>query len=232
MAIVKYGGGIVGIRGTTGGNTFSANTNGNYVKTWARPRNPRSYGQTLNRYLYQQWPAAWRALSDEQRTDWNDYAALHPLTNSLGEEYYRSGFQWFTHCNQNLIVTEGTPIADAPVGEQPDTIEPNSLTYDDSGVPYTVAVNFDEHAFDGVFIVIFAHVLPFSGNMSWPTRYDLLRYLYDPGEGVTLVDSWSQHAAKYGPPQLGYKWFAHVVTQTTEGLRSSPWPASIEYTKV
>lgn len=230
MAIIMTGGGVAGIRGSAGGLTFSANTNGPFVKHWARPRNPNTYRQAFQRYYYQQWPAAWRALTGTQRSDWNDYASAHPLTNALGQAYYRSGYQWFTSCNQNLIVCEGTPIADAPLTEQPDTIDCNSLEYDDTDAPYACNVLFDDDAFADVFIVVKSVVIPYSANMSYPSNYALFRSAFDPGPGVTQLSCWAQHSALYGSPAEGYKWFAHVHTMNTDGLRSNPWAASIEYT--
>lgn len=230
MAIITFGGGVSGIRGTLQGNTFSANTNGPFVRGWSRPRNPRTYAQTVDRYYYQQWPAAWRAISSTQKSDWNTYAAAHPLTNALGEEYYRSGYQWFTSCNQNLITCAGSPVSDAPVGEQPTAIEPTGLEYDDTEAPYTCNVLITPASFAGVFAVVFSAVIPYSGNMSWPSRYDKLRSTFDPDPADTEIDCHAQHSALYGSPAAGYKWFCRVKTMTTEGLRSAPWGASIEYT--
>lgn len=230
MAIVTFGGGVSGIRGTLAGNTFSANTNGAFVRGWSRPRNPRTYLQTIDRYYYQQWPAAWRALTAQQRTDWNDYAAAHPLTNKLAATYYRTGFQWFTHCNQNLATCSGSAVSDAPLGEQPDAVVPTGLEYDDVDPPFNCNVLIDADSFAGVFAVVFSQVIPFSGNMSWPSRYDKLRSTFDPDPADTEIDCHVQHTARYGLPDEGYKWFARVYTMTTEGLRSAPWEASIDYT--
>ena len=230
MAIITCGGGVSGIRGTLGGNTFSANTNGNFVRGWARPRNPRTYSQTIDRYYYQQWPAAWRAITPTQRTDWNDYAFLHPLTNKLGVAFKRSGYQWFCHCNQNLVTCSGSPVADAPLGEQPTAIEPLSLEYDDADPPYNCNVIITPDSFSGVFAVVFSQVVPFSGNMSWPSRYDKLRSTFSPDPSDTEIDCHIQHSMRYGSPAVGYKWFCRVNTMTTEGLRSAPWEANIEYT--
>lgn len=104
MAITKIGPPLDGIRGTIGGATYSANFSGPYVKLWTRPTNPNRPLQQTSRSQLSQIPAEWRALSDAQRTVWITFAALsaQEQTNSLGEPYYLSGWQWFLKINKYL----------------------------------------------------------------------------------------------------------------------------------
>ena len=86
MAIALIGAPLAGVRGTLGGITFSANKGGPYIKLWAKPPNPRTSRQTIERGFLGRMPELWRALTGVQQTAWDTFAALgaQDLTNSLG----------------------------------------------------------------------------------------------------------------------------------------------------
>lgn len=100
MALIKYGGGVIGASGSVGGTTFARNRFGNYKRSRTKPVNPKSEGQNLIRsalaYLSQYWSAN---LNDEQRGGWNTYAAAVPFLNRLGEQVFLTGFNMFLRSN-------------------------------------------------------------------------------------------------------------------------------------
>ncbi len=121
MAITKIGAPLSGIRGTVGGITFSENKAGPYIKPWARPSNPRTPKQTIERGYLASMPALWTALTAPQRAAWDTFAALgaQVLINSLGEEYYISGYGWFCKCNIRLLRVNRAPIVPVPAQARP-----------------------------------------------------------------------------------------------------------------
>lgn len=121
MAITKIGPPLSGIRGTLGGVVYSANGSGTYCKPWAPPSNPKTELQTIERSYLASMPALWKALTALQRTDWDDFAALpaQELTNSLGDAYYASGYNWFVKCNIRLLRVGRATRAPAPVIARP-----------------------------------------------------------------------------------------------------------------
>jgi hypothetical protein len=121
MAIIKIGAPLSGIRGTVGGITFSENGSGPYAKQWARPINPVSPNQSTQRSNFAQVPALWAALTAGQKTAWDTFAALpaQELTNSLGETYYASGYNWFVKCNTRLIRMGLSTISATPTQARP-----------------------------------------------------------------------------------------------------------------
>lgn len=229
MAICKFGGGITGIRGTLGGNTFSANTNGAFVRQWSRVHNPQTISQAVNRYYWSYIPSLWRALTSGQRTDWNDYGAANALTNKLGETYYRTGYQWFAHCAQNLYVIGGTPPTDAPVDPAPAAVTPTSVYYDDDGALGRCSVNFNEGDFDGYWLVCMFRPIIAYAPMSAPSGYSLLAGNFEPAG--TTVNYIVYHNIKWGSPQLGWTGFWHVFTGDTQGLRSAAWATTLDFSE-
>jgi len=121
MAIVKIGAPLSGIRGTLGGITYSENGASVYAKQWSRPSNPRTPKQTRERSFLSSMPALWAALTDVQRAAWRTFAAdpAQELTNSLGETYYASGYNWFTKCNVRLLRLSLSTISAVPTQARP-----------------------------------------------------------------------------------------------------------------
>lgn len=121
MAIVKVGAPLAGISGTIGGITYSRNASGPYARQWARPINPRSPNQSAHRAFQSEIPSLWHALTAAQKTAWDTFAALlaQRLTNSLGEYYYASGFNWFSKCNTRLLRMGLSTITATPTQARP-----------------------------------------------------------------------------------------------------------------
>lgn len=121
MAIIKIGAPLSGIRGTLGGITYSENGSGPYAKQWSRPVNPRTGLQTQERGFLARMPGLWAALTDAQRADWRTFAEdpAQEKTNSLGEAYYASGYNWFCQCNVSLLRVGRATIQPAPTQAQP-----------------------------------------------------------------------------------------------------------------
>jgi hypothetical protein len=230
MAIVTFGGGVTAIRGLLGGNVFSANKSGAFVRNWAAVHNPQTIGQEYMRAYTANMPALWAALSDGQRTDWNDYGDAHPLTNPLNQTYYRTGFQWMCHCNLHLLKWGGSLAPTAPTVAAPATRNPNSFTYEFSGGSHHVTIDFDADLFADAWALISFYPIPYGVNMSWPTGYYLLRAVYDPDPADTAISFWLAHTQKFGDPQDGWKGFVRVCTGDTQGLQSQPWEAATTFT--
>lgn len=118
MAIVKFGSLVVGVRGTVGGLTFTANKGSVYAKTWSRSSNPRTERQQRERANMATLAAAWEDLSEAQRTAWRDLAATdpEPVYNQFGEPVSLSGFNLFVMLNRRRMRRGDEPAADAPTG--------------------------------------------------------------------------------------------------------------------
>ncbi len=121
MAIVKFGPTVVGARGTIAGTIFSANKGGPFTRGWSKGSNPTTDLQSDQRGRFGALAAAWRGLTQPQRDDWIDYADDPPqeLTNSLGETYFISGFNWFVRINDHLEAAGEARRVDAPTLTRP-----------------------------------------------------------------------------------------------------------------
>jgi len=145
MALIKFGGGVLDARGSIGGNVFSRNRYGNYMRARTAPVNPQTQRQSAIRAIMAEVSARWfNVLTEENRGSWNDFAANHPSTNKLGEVISLSGFNQFVRSNvaaktAGLDYINAGPVTFIKPGE--DTLfaveisaasQEVSITFDDS----------------------------------------------------------------------------------------------------
>lgn len=130
MALVKYGGGILAMSGSIGGNTHARNRFGFYTRARTKPVNPNSDRQTTARARIMLLTEAWRdELSDAQRTAWEAYAAAIIWNNKLGEQVKLTGFNHFVRSNAAYLqvtpdrFTDGPTTMSLPAGDPAFAIE-------------------------------------------------------------------------------------------------------------
>lgn len=78
------------------------------------PVNPASDRQGAVRSGFGGWSAAYRALTDSQRTAWAVLGSQFTRVDSLGQTYSLTGLQAYVSANQNLLTLGQAAIDDAP----------------------------------------------------------------------------------------------------------------------
>jgi len=115
MALVKFGGGVLDMRGSIGGNTFSKNRYGAYVRARTTPVNPQTNRQSEIRSIIQYLSQAWsNDLSAANIAAWEVYAAAIVRTNKLGATMKLTGFNHFIRSNACRIQNGASMIANGP----------------------------------------------------------------------------------------------------------------------
>lgn len=100
MALAKYGGGVIQLSGSIGGNTFARNRYGNYVRARTKPTNPNTARQIEVRAALAFLTARWAdTLTAAQRTAWNLYGSSVTMKNRLGENTFLTGFNHYIRSN-------------------------------------------------------------------------------------------------------------------------------------
>ena len=232
MAIVKLGELVAGIRGTVGAVTFSANKSAAYCKLCAMPRNPRSQLQSAARTFQSNCRNLWLDLTDDQRDAWDTFAALpaQALSNSLGVEYFASGWNWFTKCNSRLQHAGLSTIADAPVVPRPAAPALDELFYLENGAVFTAVLTYPTGDIGDDSLVIFAYVVPGGAPVApYPSRLRFLNVVNAPGPAGFQIVLSPQHVVLWGYPSAGWLLYIHAFQQTPEGIRSAPTPISAVY---
>ena len=116
MALVKFGGGIIEMRGAIAGTVFSRNSSGNYARAKTTPINPQSPLQTAVRSVMAALTTRWsQVVTAAQRAAWDLYASNVSVLNRLGESVNISGFNHYIRSNANLLRIGETPVDAGPV---------------------------------------------------------------------------------------------------------------------
>ena len=111
MATIKTSALVADIRGKVGGNIFSRNRGGAYVRMFTAPVNPSSTKQAAIRGLFGTMMTEFRALSVAAQTAWRK--AVYPTTNRVGDAIDISGGALYIKANMNLMAS-GLPRLGVP----------------------------------------------------------------------------------------------------------------------
>lgn len=103
MATIKTGAVVAEIRGSLGGNVFSRNKGGAYVRQRVKPINPNTPKQAQVRGTFGTLQARWRSLTQAQQDTWKAAVANYTAVNRVGDTIQYTPLQLFTRCNMTLI---------------------------------------------------------------------------------------------------------------------------------
>lgn len=177
MALVKFGGGIIEMRGAIAGTVFSRNSSGNYARAKTTPINPNSEFQQAVRaavaFLTDRWA---QTLTANQRAAWNLYAANVTILNRLGESINISGFNHYIRSNSSRKVGGQTVIDDGPVIFEIPAQDPEfacTAKEDTQHIVMTCDTGMDWSTEDGAYLYIYqgipqnAQINFFAGPWRW-----------------------------------------------------------------
>ena len=115
MALVQYGGGVLDMRGSIGGQVHSRNRYGNYTRARTTPVNPATDRQSKIRAAIQDLASRWsNVLTANQRDLWEVYAAAITRTNKLGAQIKLTGYSHFIRSNSIRLQADHNTIGDGP----------------------------------------------------------------------------------------------------------------------
>lgn len=124
MALVQLGGGVLDARGSIGGQVFSRNRFGNYIRARITPVNPQSSRQNLIRAVIQQLAQRWsNVLTQLERDAWEVYAGNIVRQNKLGAQIFLTGFNQYIRSNSirsqsvDTIIDVGPTTLTLPPGD-------------------------------------------------------------------------------------------------------------------
>lgn len=138
MAKIKFGMMMTDARGKLGGQVFSKNRGGAYVRTKVTPSNPRTLTQMESRSALGVTSSAWNGLTDSQRASWNSAVDEFKRTDIFGDLKTPSGKNLFVRLNKNLLGVGALIIDNAPVKVEIPAMNATAVTFD----PGVGTVNF------------------------------------------------------------------------------------------
>jgi len=221
MAILKFGVIVTGARGTIAGTIFSANKAGPFARGWARGANPRTSDQAVIRAYTSSHSAAWRGITQNQRDAWDVWAALpaQDKTNSLGETYSASGFNWFVAINNRLLIAGRATRDDCPVIARPAAPTLTTLFMHKTGSLSQSRITYPWNEFLDWDVVLFIALTNSEGVIS--KTFGWRNLLAQPTDEENKSFFQDELEYSFGTIQLNQRAFCRLARQTTDGVRSA-----------
>ena len=114
MAKIKFGMMMTDARGKLGGQVFSKNRAGSYVRTKTTPVNPQTAAQMASRQLLGSLSAGWNSLTASAIAAWNGAVDSWKSTDIFGDIKVPTGKNLYTALNKNSRGAGGAPIPVPP----------------------------------------------------------------------------------------------------------------------
>lgn len=111
MAKIKMGMMMTDASGKLGGQVFSKNRGGSYVRTKVTPINPQTTAQSFIRGVFASISSAWSSLTEAGRQSFNNFVSDYATTDVFGDIRNPSGKNLHQKLNQNLAISGQLPIA-------------------------------------------------------------------------------------------------------------------------
>lgn len=198
MAKIKFGMMMTDARGKLGGQVFSKNKGGAYVRTKVTPTNPQTTFQSSARALFGQISQAWSNLTDTQRAAWREAVDLWKSTDIFGDLLAPTGKELFQRLNNQARTVGFSEILSPPAK----VVLPGEVTTDAA-----IDVTAGTLSLTGASTAATSKIYIFgTGSLTQGTKFvkNKLRALYSvDGSTYTAADAYAAYIAKFGVPTAG-----------------------------
>lgn len=226
MAKIRAGSLAGNIRGSIGGDTFSQNRYGTYVRRRAIPTVVRTIYTEQVRNAFSVCSQAWQDLTQEQQDMWRTWARENPVTDSFGDQQILTGNSAFIKLNSRLVRLwyDMNPLP--PGKAAPTNIETLAI---DSVSETSIKINTTPNVLDNDYILqLFAHVSDTRGAVFIENK---LRMILAVGKTSTdPINIKSNLEERFGTIQKGWVVYLRAyVLDTTNGQKSGPASLAVVY---
>ena len=191
MAKIKFGMFMTDARGKVGGQVFSKNRSGAYVKNKSTPTNGQTLRQTFIRQLLGAISQAWSALSTANRATFNNAVESWSKTDIFGDARNPTGKNLFTALNLNLVNSGQAQITSAPDKVEMPVLSVTSVT--NSGTVLTVVA--DDDLTEGQ-VIVMATAPQTKGTSYFKGKFRQIGVVA--GTAIDAADITSLYVAKFG----------------------------------
>lgn len=194
MAKVKFGMMMTDARGKLGGQVFSKNRSGSYVRTKVTPVNPQTSFQQASRFLLGSLSQQWSGLTRTQIQAWNDAVSDWARTDIFGDLRNPTGKNLFTEVNKNLIQAGYTFTATPKAKEEMPTVVLSATSYSVGAPKLEITV-----AGNKIGLKLQFRATPILSNGTTFVK-DKLRVIgYVTGSSATTIDLTPEYESRFAP---------------------------------
>lgn len=198
MAKIKFGMMMTDARGKLGGQVFSKNRAGAYVRTKVTPVNPQTAAQSRVRSNLALFSGLWNGLSEAERQSFNSSVEAWQTTDIFGDIKKPSGKNLYTKLNLNLRNSGQAPVTTAPDKVEIPVFLDTSATLSATADSITIAGLFPGSL--GRYQI--EATPPLNQGVSFAkNRFRVIEYVNQ--ETGTTADVYNSYVAKFGEPASG-----------------------------
>lgn len=195
MAKIKFGMFMTDARGKVGGQVFSKNRGGAYVRTKVTPANGQTARQSFVRQLLGAISQSWSGLTQSARDSFDGAVAQWSKTDIFGDIRNPTGKNLFTRLNINLVNSGQAEILLAPEKVEMPFLTATAIEY---GGPDMLIGNIINTP--GAVLVVSATAPQSAGTNFFRGKYRQIGFYA--GATATAIDLLPNYVAKFGVPAL------------------------------
>lgn len=195
MAKIKFGMFMTDARGKVGGQVFSKNRGGAYVRTKVTPANGQTARQSFVRQLLGAISQSWSGLTQSARDSFDGAVAQWSKTDIFGDIRNPTGKNLFTRLNINLVNSGQAEILVAPQKAEMPFVVATGIGYDGS----EMLINDTENEPTAV-MVVSATSPQSAGTNFFRGKYRQIGFY--PGASIKTADLFDDYVAKFGIPDV------------------------------
>lgn len=215
MAKIKFGMMMTDASGKLGGQVFSKNRGGAYVRTKVTPSNPQTTAQMTVRGIFASISSAWSSLTESARLSFNNLVDAYATTDIFGDLRNPSGKALFQRLNQNLEISGQAQITICVPPSAVPFANVTSAIGSEANNEFDVATSGDT---TGSKIVVWA-TPPLSQGTTF-VKNRLRQLIVENGGDSVGVDISAAYYAKFGVPAEGANIYVGVRVINTNGQAS------------
>ena len=226
---IRFGALIADGRGSVGGMTVTRSKAGPIARTRISPINKRSLLQQNRRAALSTWASYWATtLTQLQRTGWDNWAAMSPTTNKLGDTIYVTGFNAFVRTNAMLqLIGEAVQAAAPAEYGQAGTPTFTIVAEDDKVIEISEPTAPFDKDVDKCFMAWFCSRPYSAGRSAVPTAFQYIGLVE--GDSVT-APSFPDAQASPWPQAVDQRVFVKGVLIDVYGRVGTPYIAGVQVT--
>lgn len=215
MAKIKFGMMMTDASGKLGGQVFSKNRGGSYVRTKKTPSNPQTTAQMTIRGIFASISSGWSALTEQARNSYENFVADYGRTDIFGDVRNPTGKNLYQRLNQNLAISGQQLMSVCPApSEVPfaNLVSVNGVISNDEMVVSAIGNT------TGSKLVIWA-----TPSLSQGTKFvknRLRQIAVVDGDDTVSVNTWEEYLAKFGAPVAGANIYYAVRVINANGQAS------------
>lgn len=223
MALIKFGMMMTDARGKLGGQVFSKNRGGNYVRTNVVPTNPQTSLQGSIRSMFATISSRWSQLTEAQRQGWQSAVDKFERTNVFGDRKVLSGKALFQSLNTEAQHAGMGIIEDVPAPQEVISKIPSNMGVNTDGVELAFSVIAKGKATAGGKTIVQATAPQTAGTFNAKNKFRTI--VVEDSADDAVLDLESAYKSKFGMAAPGTKVFVRLKDVGSNG-QASPWASA------